>query len=242
MITKLEDYIKKVLPRISLIIVCLAPVIDWIINFFQSKNRVLSNPYSSTDFNLILLIALLNLIHDKLNAKEENRGDESNILLNRNQSDYYEIWEVCKKNRKVTIEAYGHTFKTLWYNFIKKFLNDAIINNNYCDYINIRLVFTRKEKNCYDDIIDFYDLLDNSAASKLRIELVENDEVTFFTGICINREYLWLSIREPFKVNKTNEHVREWRKNNNITSKKIINWFIGIIDYYFNTFKSFRLG
>ena len=122
MITKLEDYIKKVLPRISLIIVCLAPVIDWIINFFQSKNRVLSNPYSSTDFNLILLIALLNLIHDKLNAKEENRGDESNILLNRNQSDYYEIWEVCKKNREVTIEAYGHTFKTLWYNFIKKFL------------------------------------------------------------------------------------------------------------------------
>lgn len=239
---KIKGMIERWIPRLALIIVIIAPLINWLIEFIQSKSEKIIYPYTESDFNLILIFSILNLIYEQNITKSDNIGDESNILLNRNQSDYYEIWEVCKKTRTVSIDAYGHSFKTLWFNFIRKFLNDVIINSNHYDKIEISLVSTKKGNNCFSDVVEFYNLLVPEVAKKIKIKLVEVDEMSFFTGICINRDYLWLSIREPHRTNKTNEHVREWRRKNNDTSAKMLEWFLGIIDYYFREQQSVDLG
>lgn len=230
---KIKSVIEKWIPRVALIIVIVAPLIDWVIGFVQSKSVEIRNAYTSLEFHFILIFSVLDLIYEQIIAKREGIGDESNILLNRNQSDYYEIWEVCKKTRMVSIDAYGHSFKTLWFNFIKKFLNDVVINSNHYDKIKIRLVSTKKGNNCFSDIKEFHSMLEPEVSQKIEIKLVEVDELSFFTGICVNRDYLWLSIREPHRTNKINEHVREWKRKNNETSAKMIEWFLGIMDYYF---------
>ena len=235
---KIKDILNKWIPKISLIIVVVSPLIDWTINFIQSNFKVIKNPYTSWDFHLILIFSILNMIYEQVVDKKEIAGDESNILLNRNQSDYYEIWEVCKKNRIISIDAYGHSFKTLWFNFIQKFLNDAIINSKQYDLIEIRLISTQKGNNCFSDIDAFYDRLTSDMAAKIRIRLVEVREVSFFTGICVNEDYLWLSIREPYQTTKINEHVREWKRRNNNTSAKMLDWFLEIMDYYFKNCES----
>lgn len=239
---KIKGVIEKWIPRLALLIVTVAPLIEWVFGFFQSKSQKITNPYSAWDFHLILIFCVLNLIYEQIITKREIIGDESNILLNRNQSDYYEIWEVCKKTRTVSIDAYGHSFKTLWFNFIRKFLNDVIINSNHYDKIEIRLVSTKKGNNCFSDITEFYNSLVPEVAKKIKIRLVEVDELSFFTGICVNRDYLWLSIREPHRINKINEHVREWRRKNNDTSAKMLEWFLGIMDYYLAKQQNVNLG
>lgn len=233
----IKNRIENWIPKIALTIVTIQPLIDWGINYINFGTCEIKNIYTLWDTHIIFIFCILNLIYDKLNVqKTKYVGDESNILLNRNQSDYYEIWDVCKKNRSVTIEAYGHSFKTLWHNFIKKFLNDAIINPNNYDHIKIRLISTQKNDNCFSDIASFYNTLSPNISQKIKIDFTEVNEISFFTGICVNKEYLWLSIREPYSINKINEHVREWQRKNNITSEKMIEWFLGIIEYYFNTY------
>lgn len=239
---KIKEIIEKWIPRMALIIVIISPLIGWIIDFIQSKSERITIPYTEGEFNLILIFSVLDLIYEQIINKREVIGDESNILLNRNQSDYYEIWEVCKKTRTVSIDAYGHSFKTLWFNFIRKFLNDVIINSNHYDKIEIRLVSTRKGNNCFFDVVEFYNSLTPEVAKKVKIKLIEVDELSFFTGICVNRDYLWLSIREPHRTNKINEHVREWRRKNNDTSAKMLEWFLGIMDYYFTKQQGADLG
>ena len=239
---KIKEIIEKWIPRMALIIVIISPLIGWIIDFIQSKSERITIPYTEGEFNLILIFSVLDLIYEQIINKREVIGDESNILLNRNQSDYYEIWEVCKKTRTVSIDAYGHSFKTLWFNFIRKFLNDVIINSNHYDKIEIRLVSTRKGNNCFFDVVEFYNSLTPEVAKKVKIKLIEVDELSFFTGICVNRDYLWLSIREPHRANKINEHVREWRRKNNDTSAKMLEWFLGIMDYYFTKQQGADLG
>lgn len=239
---RIKSVIEKWTPRVALIIVIVAPLIDWGLSFIQAKSEEVTNPYTVWDFHLILIFSVLDLIYEQIIAKRETIGDESNILLNRNQSDYYEIWEVCKKTRTVSIDAYGHSFKTLWFNFIRKFLNDVIINSNHYDQIKIRLVSTKKGNNCFADITEFYSTLAPEVARKIKIKLVEVDELSFFTGICVNRDYLWLSIREPHRTNKINEHVREWKRKNNDTSAKMLEWFLGIMDYHFDKHQSKDLG
>lgn len=239
---KLKNILEKWIPKISLIIVIVSPLIDWIICFIQSKSKGVTNPYTAWDFHLILIFSVLNLIYDQVIDKRKIIGDESNILLNRNQSDYYEIWEACKERRVVSIDAYGYSFKTLWFNFIRKFLNDVIINSNCYDTIEIRLVSTKKDSNCFSDIDDFYNTLTQDIAEKIRIKLVEVNELSFFTGICVNKDYLWLSIREPQKTTKVNEHVREWKRKNNETSVKMLDWFLGIMDFYFEKNENKELG
>ena len=239
---KIKEIIEKWIPRMALIIVIISPLIGWITDFIQSKSERITIPYTEGEFNLILIFSVLDLIYEQIINKREVIGDESNILLNRNQSDYYEIWEVCKKTRTVSIDAYGHSFKTLWFNFIRKFLNDVIINSNHYDKIEIRLVSTRKGNNCFFDVVEFYNSLTPEVAKKVKIKLIEVDELSFFTGICVNRDYLWLSIREPHRTNKINEHVREWRRKNNDTSAKMLEWFLGIMDYYFTKQQGADLG
>lgn len=238
---KLKVYIEKWLPRIALILVVFAPVFELGLEFLKTKALEIKNPYSSSDFYLILIFSVLELINEQIISEREVTGDESNILLNRNQSDYYEIWEVCKKTRIVSIDAYGHSFKTLWFNFIRKFLNEAIINSNHYDKIKIRLVSTKKGFNCFNDIKEFYNNFTPELAKKIEIELAEVNEMAFFTGICVNRDCLWLSIREPHTTNKINEHVREWRRKRNDTSAKMLDWFLGIMDYYLKKNQSVRL-
>ncbi len=238
---KIKGLVENWMPRMSLIIVTVAPLIDWVIAGIQSNSKKITNPYSAWDFHLILIFSVLNLMYEQIIDKRENVGDESNILLNRNQSDYYEIWEVCKKDHTVSIDAYGHSFKTLWFNFIRKFLNDVIINNSHYDNIDIRLVSTKKNNNCFSDVMEFYNSLAPEVSKKIKIRLVEVDELSFFTGICVNRNYLWLSIREPHRTIKINEHVREWRRKNNDTSVKMLEWFLGIMDYYFEKQQSVDL-
>lgn len=94
---KIKGLVENWMPRMSLIIVTVAPLIDWVIAGIQSNSKKITNPYSAWDFHLILIFSVLNLMYEQIIDKRENVGDESNILLNRNQSDYYEIWEVCKK-------------------------------------------------------------------------------------------------------------------------------------------------
>jgi hypothetical protein len=53
----------------------------------------------------------------------------------------------------------------------------------------------------------------------------------FFTGLCVNKSALWLSIREPHTVSKANEHVREWRRSCGGTAEKMVNWFVGVSEY-----------
>lgn len=231
---KLKKNIECLIPKISLIIVTLEPILSWMISAIESGEFVLKNPYTTWDFNLVLIFCSLNIIYSKILSEKSETGDESNILLNRNQSDYYEIWEACKKNRTVTIEAYGHSFKTLWFNFIRKFLNEVLINSNHYDNVKIVLVSTRKGNNCFSDIESFYKGLSPEIARKVTVEMVEVDQMSFFTGICVNQDYLWLSIREPHSAIKTNEHVREWMRENNETSAKMLDWFLGIIQYYTN--------
>lgn len=220
------------LPRVALLLVILEPILSWLVSAFQSSEFVLKNPYTTWDVHLVLIFCILNVIYSEMIREKTVIGDESNILLNRNQSDYYEIWEACKKNRTVSIEAYGHSFKTLWFNFIQKFLNEVVINSNHYDKVSVILVSTRRGKNCFSDISSFYNGLAPELAKKIDIKLVEVDEMTFFTGICVNSDYLWLSIREPHRANKSNEHVREWTRKNNDTSAKMLDWFLGIIRYY----------
>lgn len=229
---KIKEYFNKWISRIALGIVVLAPIIEWVIQRIKTKPEGLTNPYTMGDFHLILIFSVLNLIYEQISTKKEVVGDESNILLNRNQSDYYEIWEVCKKSRQVAIDAYGHSFKTLWFNFVRKFLNEVIINSNHYDMVTIRLVSTKKGNNCFEDIKDFYNSLTPEVAKKVGIDLVEIDQMSFFTAISVNHDYLWMSIREPHRTSKMNEHVREWKRKNNETSAKMLEWFSGIMDYY----------
>lgn len=224
--------IEHIIPRIALIVVILEPILSWIFVMIQNNEFVLKNPYTAWDFHLVLIFCILNVIYSQMLSEKAESGDESNILLNRNQSDYYEIWEACKKNRTVTIEAYGHSFKTLWFNFIRKFLNEVVINSNHYDNVNVILVSTKKGNNCFPDISSFYNGLAPENAKKITIKLTEVDTMAFFTGICVNRDYLWLSIREPHSAIKSNEHVREWTRKNNDTSAKMLDWFLGIIQYY----------
>lgn len=229
---KIKDKLEKWLPKISLILVILYPVIKWLYESISNMKIIYSNPYTIDNINIALIFGILNLIYRKLLEGKKDGGDESKILQNRNQSDYYEIWEACQKQRNISIDAFGHTFKTLWFNFIQKFLNEVIKNYNHYDTIKITLVSTNSSKNCFPDIIDFFDSLDPNVAKKITINLLSADQISFFTGICVNEDTLWLSIREPHSREKANEHVREWKRKDSETSKKMIDWFLGIIKYY----------
>jgi hypothetical protein len=155
--------------------------------------------------------------------------------MNRNQSDYYEIWEEVRAYRDVRIDAVGHSFNTLWFNFIKKFLYEVISNEKHFDSVYIRLSSSKANPTSYNDIREFYASLDLSIARKIVISLhtMESDSL-FFTGLCVNNNALWLSIREPHSVTKTNEHVREWRRSRGGTAEKMVNWYIGVADYLAN--------
>ena len=87
---KLKVYIEKWLPRIALILVVFAPVFELGLEFLKTKALEIKNPYSSSDFYLILIFSVLELINEQIISEREVTGDESNILLNRNQSDYYD--------------------------------------------------------------------------------------------------------------------------------------------------------
>lgn len=84
----------------------------------------------------------------------------------------------------------------------------------------------------FEDITAFYKTLEAKLTKKLRIDLVyASTTPSFFTGLCVNKSALWLSIREPHRTNKANEHVREWRRGSSSSAEKMINWYIGIVEY-----------
>ncbi len=229
----LRPKLERLVGPIALAIVVFEPVVDWLVSSLQ-HGRLANNPYSIDDVHLILIFALLVLIYEAITKQHEDDevGDESKIIMNRNQSDYYEIWEEVRRFRAIEIDAVGHSFNTLWFNFLKKFLYEFIGNEKHFDSIYIRLVATKSEPASYRDIRDFYRSLDMQAARKVVISLnTVPSDMLFFTGLCVNKSALWLSIREPYSVVKVNEHVREWRRSDGGTAEKMVNWYVGLADY-----------
>jgi hypothetical protein len=226
--------LERLVGPIGLGVVLFTPIIMWLGDSFKADHIVKKNPYSLSDIHLALIIGLLTIIYESIRDRAETAGvgDESKIIMNRNQSDYYEIWEEVRAYRDVEIDAVGHSFNTLWFNFIKKFLYEVISNEKHFDSVSIRLVSSKPNPGSYTDIREFYASLDMQVARKITISLscVPSDTL-FFTGLCVNKSALWLSIREPHTVSKINEHVREWRRNDGGTAEKMVNWFVGIADY-----------
>lgn len=230
----LRRRLERLLGPAALCVVVFAPFIGWIIDSLKASKLILENPYSLADFHLVLIIGLLTVIYETLQKRSDGEavGDESKIIMNRNQSDYYEIWEEVRKYRDVEIDAVGHSFNTLWFNFIKKFLYEVISNEKHFDSVSIRLVSTKLNPGSYTDIREFYASLDMQVARKITISLnIVPSDTLFFTGLCVNKSALWLSIREPHTVSKTNEHVREWRRSQGGTAEKMVNWFVGIAEH-----------
>ena len=230
---RLRKFIQYLLYVVPLAAVVLPPLIEWLIECFRQERLIRRLPYSLNDVHLALFFVLLLVIYhgiQELQRKSAGSGDESHIISNRNQSDYYGIWDACRKNRTVRIEAFGHSFNTLWFNFIKKFLYEAAKTGEH-QRIEITLISTRKGANCFGDVRSFYEGLEAALKKKTSIRLVETEQPTFFTGVSVNREILWLSIREPHSAKKENEHVREWTRGTSETASKMVDWFAGIIDY-----------
>src|SRR2546421_5151405 len=114
------------IPRLAVIVVVGYPLLEWIIRSLKTGQILHENPYGLPEASLILITSLLMIIHSKVSEVNAaaNPGDETKIIMNRNESDYYEIWTEVRSFRDVSIEALGHTFNTLWFNFIKKFLQE----------------------------------------------------------------------------------------------------------------------
>lgn len=232
-LTTKRRFVRLVGP-IGLGLVVFLPLLTWAISSVKAAQLVPRNPYTLNDLYIGLVISLLIVIYEAVQDRGVGpaKGDESKIIMNRNQSDYYEIWEEVRAYRDVEIDAVGHSFNTLWFNFIKKFLYEVVNNEKHFDSVTIRLVSTKEKPGSYADIREFYSSLDLQIARKITISLncVPSDTF-FFTGLCVNKRALWLSIREPHTMSKVNEHVREWRRSQGGTAEKMVNWFDGIADY-----------
>lgn len=222
--------LERLLGPIALGLVILTPAIQWIIDSLKTS-KLPGNPYSANDAQMALVLAMLALIFEGVtrNPGDGSEGDESKIISNRNQSDYYEIWEEVRGFRNVDILAVGHSFNTLWFNFIKKYLYELASNEKHFDSVVITLIATGRDPGSFADIRSFYAKLELSLARKITINLHSHESDTlFFTGLCVNKSALWLSIREPFSVGKSNEHVREWRRSSGGTAEKMVNWYLGV--------------
>jgi hypothetical protein len=223
----------RLIGPLGITIVVLQPLIDWGVQSIQQARLIARNPYAINDLYLVLVLVMLIVIHEAIQSRAGiGAGDESKIIMNRNQSDYYEIWEEVRAYRDVQIDAVGHSFNTLWFNFIKKFLYEVLANEKQFESVTIRLVSTRSNPTSYADIRDFYARLDDAMKRRITIILCSVPSDTFFfTGLCVNKRALWLSIREPHTMPKVNEHVREWRRSQGGSAEKMVNWFDSIADY-----------
>jgi hypothetical protein len=228
------SHVEDKLPKFAVILAISFPLIQWGFESIRASKLIVRSPYGLSEISLILLTSLLMVIHSKITEinVEKSTGDETKIIMNRNESDYYEIWREVRSFRDVSIEAVGHSFNTLWFNFIKKFLQEVISNTSAFDAVSVKLVSTVKERGAFDDILAFYGLLDSRSAERITIELIRVPPfMLFFTGLCVNKGALWLSIREPHRVVKPNEHVREWRRETSQSAEKIVNWYLGIVTF-----------
>ena len=226
------------LPRligpIALTFVILSPAITWMAESLREDKFVSQNPYSIGDIHLAFIISLLIIIIEMLNLRQSTAriGDESKIILNRNETDYYEIWEEVRAHRDIKILAVGHSFNTLWFNFIKKFLNEVVSNERHWTSVEVRLISSHRDPGSYHDIRRFHGALEMHLARKITFHLSSvPSEHMFFTGLCVNNSALWLSIREPHRTVKLNEHVREWRRSAGGSAEKMVNWYIGVAEY-----------
>lgn len=230
----LKTKLKRLVGPIGLAIIVFSPLVGWVVDSLKANAFLFRSPYSVNDVYLILIFAMLALIYETVYEGQQVTaiGDESKIIPNRNQSDYYEIWEEVRGFRDVELDALGHSFNTLWFNFIKKFLYEVVSNERHFNSVVIRLISTRPNPASFADIREYYESLDLGIASKIRVELYcVPSETLFFTGCCINKSALWISIREPHTVGKGNEHVREWRRSRGGTAEKMVNWFVGIMEF-----------
>lgn len=230
----LRRRLERLVGPIGLLVVLFSPIVQWVSDSLKADRLIRQSPFSLSDVQLVLILSMLIVIYESINSRTEQSevGDESKIIMNRNQSDYYEIWEEVRGYRDVEIDAVGHSFNTLWFNFIKKFLYEVISNEKHFDSVTIRLVATKSHPASYTDIREFYLSLDLSVARKITIHLVTvPSDTLFFTGLCVNKSALWLSIREPHSVTKANEHVREWRRSHGGTAEKMVNWYVGVADF-----------
>lgn len=232
-IPKRIEAIESRIPGLAFVIVALYPLLNWIVDSISAHQILKQNPYGLAEFNMLLLSAILLVIYKRVDRENsDSAGDESKIIMNRNESDYYEIWQEVRSYREITIEALGHSFNTLWYNFIKKFLYEFMAHEEQFDSISIHLISTVENPSSFDDMIRFYKTLDAKLAKKLTIVLARTSAPpSYFTGLCVNRRALWLSIREPHKTSKVNEHVREWRRGSSPSAEKMVNWYIGIVEH-----------
>lgn len=228
---KRQAFFVNIMVNLPIVIVLLAPIVKWLVECIQQDKLLWAQPYSLNDIHLAFIFSLLSLIYYEVRRKQTSGGDESRIIPNRNRGDYDSIREACLSGRSVRIEALGHSFNTLWFNFIKRFVYEVIRQPDKVQHVEITLISTRKGKNCFPDVKTFHGGLEESLKSRVSFNLVEIDRETFFTGVCVNREILWFSLREPFSSTRANEHVREWARWNNETSMKMVDWFTGIVDY-----------
>ncbi|MDE5781759.1 MAG: hypothetical protein K2I03_09870, partial [Lachnospiraceae bacterium] len=65
---RIKSVIEKWTPRVALIIVIVAPLIDWGLSFIQAKSEEVTNPYTVWDFHLILIFSVLDLIYEQIIA------------------------------------------------------------------------------------------------------------------------------------------------------------------------------
>lgn len=235
---KFIDLVVKWAPEICVSLLVFEPLFDPLIDFLQDGTLPTAFPYKFNDVQFILVALMLYSIYRLVQAKQASDypGDQSKIILNRNETDYYEIWAEIKHYQSVKIEAVGHSFNTLWFNFLKKVVNEAIEPRSIYENIEITLVSTGDATTSFGDIRKLYESLDEASAKKVTFNLVTCPSNTmFFTGLSVNRNSLWLSLREPHKVIKSNEHVREWRRTHSTSAAQVLNWYSGIVDHLTET-------
>lgn len=231
---KFVDLLIKWGPELCVSILIFEPLFDPLIDFLQDGSLPEKFPYQFSDIQFVLVTLMLYSIYQILKEKQKESypGDQSKIIMNRNETDYYEIWAEIKHYQSVKIEAVGHSFNTLWFNFLKKVVNEAIEPRSIYDNIEITLVSTGDASTSFGDIRKLYESLDDASAKKVKFNLVtQPSDTMFFTGLSVNRNALWLSLREPHKVIKSNEHVREWRRTHSSSAAQVLNWYSGIVDH-----------
>lgn len=237
MVTYMRNAIRWIVdkaPELCVSLLVMEPLTNPIIDFLRDGKLPSAFPYQFDDIRFIVVSLLVYSIYRIVAMKRDEAfpGDESKIILNRNETDYYEIWSEIKHYQSIKIEAIGHSFNTLWFNFLKKVVYEAIEPRSIYDRIEITLISTGDAKASFGDIRKLYDSLDKSSANKVKFNLVTHASSTmFFTGLAVNRNALWLSLREPHKVIKSNEHVREWRRTRSASSAQVLNWYGGIVDH-----------
>ena len=229
------------IPAICLSILIAEPLTDPIFDVLRNGKLPDKFPYDFNDVRFISIALVLYFIYFfvKRQHDDEFPGDESKIIQNRNETDYYEIWNEVKIYQSVNIEAVGHSFNTLWFNFLKKVVYEVIEPRSGYEHVTITLISTGEAKASFGDIRKLFESLDDASAKKVSFKLVNHPSSTmFFTGLSVNRNALWLSLREPHKVIKSNEHVREWRRNHSQSAGMVLNWYGGIVDHLTSTAKN----